>query len=625
MIVDKILRVIRVAGTPGPTNDFWYEKILSFGTNITADSAMQTTAVFACVGVRARLVAMLPLRVMEETADGRRRKATEHPWYRVLYRQPNQWQTAYEFREMMEGHVALRGNAYAAKVSRPKGMQLIPLHPDRMRVFPLDSGRLGYLFRKATGESVPLTQDDIFHLRGLSTDGVIGASPIELCRRAVELAQQGEDHGVKFYRNAGKPGGVLQLPAGETIKDEDDLKRLKAEWHAAQSGDNVYQVAILENGMEWKAIGLSNADAQHLESRRFQVPEICRIFNVPPHTVYSAIEHGHTYANVEQSDLALVKHTGIPRYVAWEQSIQRDLLEEPYYAKFAVDALLRADSMTRANFYDKMKRMGVLSVNEIRQLEDLDPIDGGNEYGSEAAAPVGSTPNAIVVRTESADASDVGVVHAEIIALREDDREVCMLLKQGFADVRSDVKEVKHGQDDMACGLVQAVEGIADLKRGQRGILTANERDREQQEAASAGIVYTLEDHHRQTQVALADSASKLEELADNRDWYNESIEEAAACVAGAQAADLVKHAKHAASDRERFNAWAADYFNGKAGQYMTDKFRRFVPASEVKAAASELATVVVGSADPVKLAESWKTDCAAVLAEHFTKGKTDE
>ncbi|MFA7120717.1 MAG: phage portal protein [Bacilli bacterium] len=618
MIVDKILRVIRVAGTPGPTNDFWYEKILSFGTNITADSAMQTTAVFACVGVRARLVAMLPLRVMEETADGRRRKATEHPWYRVLYRQPNQWQTAYEFREMMEGHVALRGNAYAAKVSRPKGMQLIPLHPDRMRVFPLDSGRLGYLFRKATGESVPLTQDDIFHLRGLSTDGVIGASPIELCRRAVELAQQGEDHGVKFYRNAGKPGGVLQLPAGETIKDEDDLKRLKAEWHAAQSGDNVYQVAILENGMEWKAIGLSNADAQHLESRRFQVPEICRIFNVPPHTVYSAIEHGHTYANVEQSDLALVKHTGIPRYVAWEQSIQRDLLEDPFYAKFAVDALLRADSMTRANFYDKMKRMGVLSVNEIRELEDLNPIDGGNEYDETVAPAIGS-PAAVVVRTEPADAGAATIeVSAEYLELLQ--------RVEGKVDkVGGKVDDCHEAIDAVGTGVGQTVEGIADLKRGQRDTATAIDQGNEQQQAASAGIAYTIEDHHRQTQVALADSASKLEELADNRDWYNESIEEAAACVAGAQAADLAKHAKHADSDRERFNTWVADYFGGKAGQYMADKFRRFVPASEVKAAASKLATVVVGSADPVKLTESWKTDCAAVLAEHFTKGKTDE
>jgi hypothetical protein len=370
--------------------------------------------------------------------------------------------------------------------------------------------------------------------------------------------------------------------------------------------------------MEWKAIGLSNADAQHLESRRFQVPEICRIFNVPPHTVYSAIENGHTYANVEQSDLALVKHTGIPRYVAWEQSIQRDLLEDPFYAKFAVDALLRADSMTRANFYDKMKRMGVLSVNEIRELEDLDPIDGGNEYDETVAPAIGS-PAAVVVRTEPADAGAATIeVSAEYLELLQ--------RVEGKVDkVGGKVDDCHEAIDAVGTGVGQTVEGIADLKRGQRDTATAIDQGNEQQQAASAGIAYTIEDHHRQTQVALADSASKLEELADNRDWYNESIEEAAACVAGAQAADLAKHAKHADSDRERFNTWVADYFGGKAGQYMADKFRRFVPASEVKAAASKLATVVVGSADPVKLTESWKTDCAAVLAEHFTKGKTDE
>lgn len=621
MILDKILRVIRVAGTPGPTNDFWYEKLLSFGTNITADSAMQTTAVFACVGVRARLVAMLPLRVMEETADGRRRKATEHPWYRVLYRQPNQWQTAYEFREMMEGHVALRGNAYAAKVPGPKGMQLIPLHPGRMRVFPLDSGRLGYLFHKQNGGSVPLTQDDVFHLRGLSTDGVIGVSPIELCRRAVELAQQGEDHGVKFFRNAGKPGGVLQLPVGQSIKDEDDLKRLKQEWHSSQAGDNLYQVAVLEDGMEWKAIGLNNVDAQFLESRRFQVPEICRIFTVPPHMVYSAIEHGHTYANVEQSDLALVKHTGMPRYVAWEQSIQRDLLEEPYYAKFSVDALLRADSVTRAKFYEIMKRLGVFSSNDIRQLEDLDPIDGGNEYG-ETAAPAGGSPAAVVVRTQPADADAATIeVSAEYL-------EKVELLRREMSRVESKVDGCHETITAAATGVGQSVENTAAIHKTLSVIVpqVAETRDTaERTEAALAASRFDVEDHHRQTQTALADTTSKLDELTDNRDWYSEGIEEAAACVAGAQAADLAKHAKHADSDRERFNAWVADYFGGKAGQYMADKFERFVPASEVKAAASELAAVVVGSANPAKLAETWKTDCAAVLVEHFTKGKTDE
>ncbi len=276
--------------------------------------------------------------------------------------------------------------------------------------------------------------------------------------------------------------------------------------------------------------------------------------------------------------------------------------------------------MTRANFYDKLKRMGVMSVNEIRQLEDMDPIDGGNEYG-ETAAPAGGTPNAVVVRTEAAETD------AATLKVNDEYLNTAMELFRDDIGSRIDagLGKLQRGQDGLATGVGQTVEGIADLKRGQRDTATAIDQGNEQQQAASAGLAYMLEDHHRQTQTALAGNTSKLDELTDNHDWYSESVQEAAACVAGAQAADLAKHAKHADSDRERFNAWVTDYFAGKAGQYMADKFERFVPAAEVKAAASELAAVVVGSANPAKLAETWKTDCAAVLVEHFTKGKINE
>jgi len=387
VIVDAfLLGVASLAMTtaPPPDDDFWYKAIgLSepfSDANLVPDAALQTTAVFACVRVLAETIAQLPLHIVR--VDGRvRHTELTHPLYQILHNQPNQWQTSFEFREMQQGHLCLRGNAYAVIEPGLGGavQQLLPLHPDRMEVFRLENGRLGYLYRDKTGRAYRFTQDEIFHLRGYSTDGIVGISPVTTARRAVELAQQAEEHGLKFFTNKAKPGGVLQMPEGKTLKPERHAA-LQKSWREAYTGDNLFRQAILEDGMQWQQIGISNEDSQWLEARKFQAVEIARLFRVPPHMI-ADLERA-TFSNIEHQDIAFVKHTMLPWVTRWEQAIWRDLIvdQEKYYAKFSVEGLLRGDAVSRARHYWSMFQMGVYSRNDIRELEDRNPVDGGDVY-----------------------------------------------------------------------------------------------------------------------------------------------------------------------------------------------------------------------------------------------------
>lgn len=395
MIVEAFLAGT-MAATPAPDDDFWFtdHPMRVGGTDLSPNGALQVTAVMACVRVAAETIAQLPLHLM--ATDGRmRRRAIDQPLYDVLHDQPNDWQTSFEYREMMQGHLELRGNAYSQIVPGPRGAvdQLIPLHPDRMEIFRLENKRIGYLYHDRQGIPYRLTQDEVFHLRGMSLDDCVGISVIAACKHAVELAQRSDLHGVQFYRNAARPSGVITMPDGFYFENEDQARLMGKSWRDAHTGEDLFTVAFLEGGAKWQQLGLSNEDAQWLESRRFQTIEIARMFRIPPHMIGSAIEHGHTYANVEQTDLSFMKHSVLPRARRWEGAIGRDLIVQPqdrlerFYAKFGMEGLLRADSKTRATFYKTMKDMGAYSVNEIRELEDLNPIDGGDEYKTASPAP----------------------------------------------------------------------------------------------------------------------------------------------------------------------------------------------------------------------------------------------
>ena len=399
MILETIALGLRsmTASLPGPDDDRWFDGSCDYvgsafaNTKITPDSALQTTAVNACVGKRSRAIASLPLHIYEKGGPAwkgskrqKRNRVPDHPLERILGKAPNDWQTADEFIQMMEGHECLRGNAYAVIVPGSSGAvhQLIPKHPDRMEVFRLESGRLGYLYTMPDGHTQRYTQDQIFHLRGQTFDGLKGISPIALHCHTVELAQHAEDHGLAYYKS-GKPSGLLKFPEGYTFGDDDEARdRFKRSWREAQSGNNLLSVAVLEDGLEWQQLGMTHGDAQYLESRQFQVIEICRIFDVPPILIYSEDGQNNDYTNTESKDLWFKKYCLGPWLHRWEQTIWRDLIvdQDRIYAKFSFEGLLRGDSKAQAAYFTAMIGIRAFCPNDVLELLDRNPYPEGEKY-----------------------------------------------------------------------------------------------------------------------------------------------------------------------------------------------------------------------------------------------------
>lgn len=369
---------------PGPTDEFWYQPlggISASGQRVTSDTALQVAAVMACVRVISEAVASLPLFVYRQRPDGGKEKATDHPLFLMLHTRrgmPNRWQTAQEFREQMQAHVLLRGNAYAE--IRGFGSEideLIPLHPDSVTVEQLDNRRLRYKVQE-DGTERKLSQDRVFHLRGLSGDGICGLNPIGYARNAIGLAIATETHGSNLFKNGAKPGGVLEHP-GKLAKEA--ALQLRQDWESLHAGShNAGRTAVLEGGMKYHEIGMSSEDAQFLESRQFQVIEICRIFRVPPHMVYDLMRA--TFSNIEHQGLEFVQYSLMPWLQRWESGITKSLIadDDNYFAEHNVDGLLRGDISSRYAAYATGKQWGWLSTNEIRGMENLNPVEDGDIY-----------------------------------------------------------------------------------------------------------------------------------------------------------------------------------------------------------------------------------------------------
>ena len=277
----SVLAAADASAMPAGDDDLWYSTITppsAAGVMVTPDTAMQSSAVFSCVRVIAETVGSLPLITYRRRERGKDR-ATEHPLYHLLRYSPNSRQTAIEFFEMMTGHVALRGNAFAEPRWGAGGRlkELWPLHPDHMQVDLLDNGRVGYLYRDPkTGIKYRYNEDEIFHLRGLSSDGITGMSPIALARNAIGLALAAEDYGSRFFRNDATPRLLLKHP--NHFKDKETREEFKKAWQASQAGANRFRTAVLEDGLDVKELGVSNADAEFIVTRKYQVADIARVF-----------------------------------------------------------------------------------------------------------------------------------------------------------------------------------------------------------------------------------------------------------------------------------------------------------------------------------------------------------
>ena len=360
------------------------------GKNVTERSAMQMTAVYSCVRVLSEAVAGLPLHLYKYRSDGGKEKALNHPLYFLLHDEPNPEMTSFVFRETLMTHLLLWGNAYAQVIRNGKGevVALYPLMPNRMTVDRDENGRLYYKYYRGSDEAIRnkeyeviLSPYDVLHIPGLGFDGLVGYSPIAMAKNAIGLAIATEEYGAKFFANGAAPSGVLEHPG--TLKNPD---KVRESWNATFGGShNANKVAVLEEGMKYTPISISPEQAQFLETRKFQINEIARIFRVPPHMV-GDLEKS-SFSNIEQQSLEFVKYTLEPWLVRWEQSMVRSLLspteKQEYFIKFNVDGLLRGDYASRMSGYATARQNGWMSANDIRELENLDRIpaeDGGDLY-----------------------------------------------------------------------------------------------------------------------------------------------------------------------------------------------------------------------------------------------------
>ena len=360
------------------------------GKLVTERSAMQMTAVYACVRILSEAIAGLPLHMYRYKEDGGKEKATDHPLYLLLHDEPNPEMSSFVFRETLMTHLLLWGNAYAQIIRNGKGevVALYPLMPNKMTVSRDESGKLYYSYQKSADElpkdrntTVILQPYDVLHIPGLGFDGLVGYSPIAMAKNAIGLAIATEEYGSKFFANGAAPSGVLEHPG--TIKDP---QKVRESWMSQFGGSsNSGKIAVLEEGLKYTPISISPEQAQFLETRKFQINEIARIFRVPPHMV-GDLEKS-SFSNIEQQSLEFVKYTLDPWVVRWEQSIQRSLfsLEEKRrcFVKFNVEGLLRGDYQSRMSGYATARQNGWMSANDIRMLENLDRIpkeEGGDLY-----------------------------------------------------------------------------------------------------------------------------------------------------------------------------------------------------------------------------------------------------
>ena len=360
------------------------------GKVVTERSAMQMTAVYACVRILSEAIAGLPLHVYRYKEDGGKEKALDHPLYLLLHDEPNPEMSSFVFRETLMTHLLLWGNAYAQIIRNGKGevVALYPLMPNKMTVGRDTNGQLYYTYQKSQDElpkdntyTVTLYPSDVLHIPGLGFDGLVGYSPIAMAKNAIGLAIATEEYGSKFFANGAAPSGVLEHPG--TIKDP---ARVRESWMSQFGGSaNSNKIAVLEEGLKYTPISISPEQAQFLETRKFQINEIARIFRVPPHMV-GDLEKS-SFSNIEQQSLEFVKYTLDPWVIRWEQSIQRRLLsseeKKRYFVKFNVEGLLRGDYQSRMNGYAIGRQNGWMSANDIRELENLDRIpaeEGGDLY-----------------------------------------------------------------------------------------------------------------------------------------------------------------------------------------------------------------------------------------------------
>lgn len=377
------------------SDDFWYGPVgavSASGASVSADSALRLSVVYACVRVLSESVAKIPLRMMR----GVNEVVTAHPLSRLVSRRPNRWQTAFEFREMLQGHLCLRSNAYAQIVYAANGdpAELVPLHPDRVTPEQIGDFAMRYIVTDWQGRQRTLTQDEVLHIRQLPLDGFVGLSTVATQREPIGSALSAQEYAGRFFRNGAKHGGMwIEMPG----KFEDDAARAKfrAAWRASLSGSNAFDTPVMDRGMKLHELGMTNADAQFIESRKYSDSDLCRMFLVPPHMV--GILDRATNNNIEQQSAEFYQGTLMGLFRRWEEAFEVQLLtdDEAVELRFEFDVrqLLRANSEARSTYWHNAISDGWLTRNEVRREEGYEPLPGLDEplhplnMGSNGGAP----------------------------------------------------------------------------------------------------------------------------------------------------------------------------------------------------------------------------------------------
>lgn len=378
---------------PGPGDDFWYQPVSGAGPYISqlggGSQAERIAAVHACCRLIAQSQAMLPFHAHRRLADGSER-APDHPLDAILNRAPNGRMSSFEFKRTLTYSAVMRGNGYAQIIGGARGEveQLVPLHPDRVKAELLPTGRVRYEVTEDNGARHFLPQEEIFHLRGISTDGLLGVDPLTWFRVQFGLAASAEDYARRFFDNDTQTAIALMHDGSPNPEQREEFKR---SWQSAQAGANRHKAAVLWGGWKIQNLGVEPRNAQMLESRKLSVTEIARIFGVPPHLI--ADLDRATFSNIEHQGLEFVIYSLMPWLVAWEQAVARQLIGEPdIYAEHNVSALLRGDTKTRYETYAIAINWGIMSPNDARRLENMNPRENGDTY----LQPVNMAPSGFV-------------------------------------------------------------------------------------------------------------------------------------------------------------------------------------------------------------------------------------
>ncbi|WP_193188827.1 phage portal protein [Nisaea sediminum] len=363
--------------------EFWPDFIrrARSGQVVTHETALQTMAVLACVRVLSNGVAQVPFKLFQKSGD-ERKEATGHPVFDLLHRRPNEWQTSFEYRETIMLHLLLAGNHYSFKnVVNRKLMELIPLEPGNVTVKREVSGRLRYLVQGADGKQEEFPQEAIWHIRGPSWNSWLGMDAVKLAREAIGLSLATEAAHADLHANGAWASGTYSV---DGTLDEEQHKKLEAWIKKSISGPNRGAPLVLDHAAKWLQQSMSGVDAQHLETRRFQVEEVARGLGVIPMMI-GVTEKTATYASAEQMFIAHVVHGLAPHYERIEQSADVNLLTKEdrqagFYTKFNADGLMRGAAKDRAEFLWKIWSMGAINSNEVRELLDRNPYDEGSIY-----------------------------------------------------------------------------------------------------------------------------------------------------------------------------------------------------------------------------------------------------